>query len=488
VRRVAIALAVVTLILGIRFGTFAAGGADSYGYVSQADLWLQGSLIVEQPLGRDADWPDAVWTLAPLGYRPTDERGMMVPIYPPGLPMLMAVFKAIGGADAVYYVVPLLGALAVWLTFVLGTRLAGPGPGALAASALAVSPAFLFQLVSPMSDVPVTAWWLLAIILALGRPPWSSAASGLAASAAILTRPNLVILGALVLLLVMMGDREWRERIVGGASCGLLMAVGVLAVAATNQHLYGSPLTSGYGSFEEIYAGGNLWPNLARYPRWLVETQTPFVLLALGAPLLLVRGDGACKSRIAWWGIVFALAVFAAYAWYVPYDNWTFLRFLLPAYPIVLVLAAASFDALITRSRLPRAPSLIVAALALGAWGLYKGQVAFDQRDQEARYRIAGAFARGLPDNAIVLANQHSGSIRYYANRITLRFELLAPGAYNEALAYLHASERPVFAVLDSFERKTFRERYAAVADLSWLDRKPLIVTAERVYFYKVTD
>src|SRR5262245_23794276 len=153
VRRLAIALTIVTAILGIRFGTFTASGADSYGYVSQADLWLQRTLIVEQPLGRDAPWREAVWTLSPLGYRPGDERGTMVPTYSPGLPMLMAAFKATGGANAVYYVVPLLGALAVWLTFILGRSISGSHAGAFAALALAVSPAFVFQLMWPMSDV-----------------------------------------------------------------------------------------------------------------------------------------------------------------------------------------------------------------------------------------------------------------------------------------------------------------------------------------------
>jgi hypothetical protein len=285
----------------------------------------------------------------------------------------------------------------------------------------------------------------------------------------------------------MAGDRDWRERIARGAACGPLMAVGVLAVAALNQHLYGSPLGSGYGPIETIYAVDNLWPNLARYPRWLLETQTPFVLLALASPLLFVRSGARRESTIAWWGLAFALAVFAAYAWYMPFDDWTYLRFLLPAYPIVLILAAASFGALAPLARTPRTLSFIVVALALGAWGLYKGQVAFEVRDQEARYRIAGTFARGLPAEAVVLSNQHSGSVRYYANRLTLRFEWLDPGAYNQAIAYMRASRKPVFAVLDDFEREIVRQRYAAVADLSWLDREPLIVADERVYFYRVT-
>ena len=189
---------------------------------------------------------------------------------------------------------------------------------------------------------------------------------------------------------------------------------------------------------------------------------------------------------MAWWGLAFAFVVFASYAWYTPFEDWTFLRFLLPAYPIVLVLAAASFGLLAPRGRAPRAAAFIVVSLVLGAWGLYKGQVAFDVRHQEERSRIAGTFARELPDGAVVLSNQHSGSVRYYGNRVTLRFEWLNPDAYDDAIAYLRASGRPVFAVLDDFEREIVRQRYASVADLSWLDREPLIVADDRVFFYRV--
>ena len=45
---------------------------------------------------------------------------------------------------------------------------------------------------------------------------------------------------------------------------------------------------------------------------------------------------------------------------------------------------------------------------------------------------------------------------------------------------------RPVFAVLDESERDVFRARYAEVTDLSWLDRPPTLVAANRVYFYEV--
>jgi hypothetical protein len=93
--RCAGALATFTFVLGIVYGSFVAGGADSYGYISQADLWLTGHLVVDEPMARDAHWPGAEWALTPLGYRPGLQRGQVVPMYSPGLPIAMALFKRI---------------------------------------------------------------------------------------------------------------------------------------------------------------------------------------------------------------------------------------------------------------------------------------------------------------------------------------------------------------------------------------------------------
>ena len=61
----ACAIALSTLIVGLRFGNFVAGGSDSYGYLSQADLWVSGQLRVSEPLAARVPWPDAVHTLTP---------------------------------------------------------------------------------------------------------------------------------------------------------------------------------------------------------------------------------------------------------------------------------------------------------------------------------------------------------------------------------------------------------------------------------------
>ncbi|MSO83307.1 MAG: hypothetical protein EXQ53_08445 [Acidobacteria bacterium] len=503
--RLALALALLTAGLGLRFGTHAASGADSYGYVSQADLWLHGTLIIDEPLAKEAPWRNANFTLAPLGYRPGDDRGTMVPTYAPGLPIVMAGLKAVAGEQALYAAVPLFGALCVWLTFLLGSRLGGPHAGLLAAVALLASPVFLYQLMWPMSDVPVTAWWLLSFTLAAGRggppmraaqpalacrvaqrPDLCAAGAGLAAAAAILTRPNLAVLALPVIVLVALGETSWRPRLGRGLAFTLALLPGPIAVAVINNHLFQSPLASGYGTFSTIYAGRYFITNLTNYSAWLLETQTPFILLALAAPALLrARGDRDTR-HLAVAGLGFALAVLASYLWYTPFDHWTYLRFLLPAYPMALAAAAAAF--VLMAPQAPRRRAMASAAMAAGlvGWGLWYAQPAFRVRAEESRYLTAGRFATGLPDNAVILANQHSGSLRYYSNRVTLRFEWLDPDMYGQALDHMAELNRPVYAVLDDWEREVFRLRYAGVADVSWLDRPPLIVASDRVYFYAV--
>lgn len=482
----AAALALAAAVLGLRFGTFAASGADSYGYVSQADLWLDGRLIIDEPLADRAEWRNANWTLTPFGYRPGDARGTMVPTYAPGLPLAMAAFKAGGGAGAVFWVVPLLGALAVWLTYVLGAHLGGRPAGLLAAAALLASPPFLFQLMWPMSDVPAMTWWLGALVLAVRGTTASLALAGAAAAIATLTRPNLVVLVLPLLVFAVARPGTSRERIGRGAAFTLAAAAGPIAIAAINQHLYGSPFASGYGTFSTIYALRYLPANLANYTAWLLQTQTPFVALALAAPWLLPRHAHPDAGAIARLGLGVAGAVALSYLFYTPFDHWTFLRFLLPAYPPMLALAAAAFVRIAPRAPRVRAASFAALALVLAAWGLWTGRAAFQVRTEEARYIAAGRFARELPADAVILCNQHSGSLRYYAGRITMRFEWLDPDMYAEALDHVRRLGRPLFVVLDDWERDVFRQRYAGVADLSWLDEPPLLLAARRVYFYAV--
>ena len=67
--------------------------------------------------------------LVPLGYHAVGEHGTVVPMYPPGLPLVMGVAQRIAGRDAVFSIVPLLAGVAILATYVMGLRMAG-GPSA----------------------------------------------------------------------------------------------------------------------------------------------------------------------------------------------------------------------------------------------------------------------------------------------------------------------------------------------------------------------
>src|SRR6185295_386793 len=240
---VAAALSIAVLYAGLRLGALVAGGSDSYGYVSEAGLWRHGLPIVHQDIVRISPWPRAAQTWTPLGYRASPKLpDAIVPVYAPGLPLLMALLQAIAGSCGAFLVVPLCGALTICLTFVLGRRLfEAPAVPLLGAGLVATSPVFLYQLMNAMSDVPVTAAWTLALVLAvIGWP----LASGIAMSVAIAIRPNLAPLAALLAVwIAFTGGTPGESRYSGHRFVRFLLGVApsVLGIGWLNAQLYESP-------------------------------------------------------------------------------------------------------------------------------------------------------------------------------------------------------------------------------------------------------
>jgi len=496
---IALASAAAALFVGLVKGTRVAGSADAYGYVSQALLWLKGLPMQAEPLAAAVPWPLAEWSLSPLGFRPGLEPGIIVPTYPPGLPLAMAAAAGIGGPNAVYWVVPVLGAAAVWLTFLLGRRFAGAFSGAAAALLVAVSPVFLYQLVQPMSDVPVTACWLLSL--------WGAAAgvplvAGLGAAAAVLTRPNLAPLALLVTAAAVAHARRQHRgpRAVLRATimCALPLAAAAGFLGWLNTRLYGSPLASGYGAASELFSLANVPVNTVRYVRWLLDTQTPIVLIGLAAPFATrsrpTGSPGASEPAQAWFGLGFAALVLACYLAYSPFEEWWYLRFLLPAIPVLLVLAAAVLNRLALAAPAVTRVPLLTACIGLLAWHYVAtaGERSVFALDRlESRYLAAGAFAsRSLPEGAVLLSVQESGPLRMYGGRTTVRFDHLHPQGLDAAVQFLDREGRLPYFVLEAWEEARFRERFAAFSPLGLLDWPPVAEVGRpvKVRFYDPRD
>lgn len=124
---VAVVAAVAAAGVGVAHGTYAAAGADASGYMSEAALLASGRVVRDQPFARTVTWPDGTSTVSPLGYRPGRQIGELVPTYPPGLALAMAVATVTAGEWGAYLVVPLLGAFGrvVYLSAPLSPRATG---------------------------------------------------------------------------------------------------------------------------------------------------------------------------------------------------------------------------------------------------------------------------------------------------------------------------------------------------------------------------
>ena len=94
----------------------------------------------------------------------------LVPTYAPGLPILMATAALVAGVCGPYLLSPLCAALLVWATYLDRVAVLRTRRRPVAAVGVAVSPAVVFMMIQPMSDVPNATFWTLSMLFA-GRSP-----------------------------------------------------------------------------------------------------------------------------------------------------------------------------------------------------------------------------------------------------------------------------------------------------------------------------
>jgi Dolichyl-phosphate-mannose-protein mannosyltransferase len=469
VKRVWLCWAFVSVLVtfGVIANTGIGGGSDSYGYVSQADLWLKGILRIEQPEARALPWPNGQFTLSPLGYRPSPDRSAIVPVYAPGLPMILAASKRAAGQCAIRWIVPLSGGLLLLATFGIGRVMFSDQIGLAASWLVFTSPAVLTMLAQPMSDIPVAACWAIATYGCLRGSLRGAALAGALAGTAILVRPNLVHLGFLMGIWIVAKDLRWRPLRLSPWRA-LLYAVPTISacvgVGLINRHLYGAATSSGYGDLNFLFDPGRGGANLLRYTRWLVESQTPVVLLGAIAVFLPARFLKNDREPASGRGLLAALCggVVAAYLFWLVFDAWWYLRFLLSAWPAIFVTTAwlLAWPSGRTFTSLGTA-----AVLCLGLYGLwYAHHVGiFDLGEGDRRYVAAARLVNGAtPANSLIISMQHSGTVRYYGSRMTLRYDYLEPRWLDPAVTWLVERGVHPYFLLDDWEVPEFQKRFAA--------------------------
>jgi hypothetical protein len=492
-------LAAVSAGMAMAFGTFTAAGADASGYLSQAAMWATGRLGLSDRLPLMAGWPPDAGMSAPLGWNASLERGWQVPTYGPGLPLLMAMPHAMGGPLAACLVVAVSAAIAVIATGSIAVRLAGRPAAIVAAVTLATCPAFIFQSVQPMSDVPVTAAWMVCWALAIrsgdgSRHPPSPGfggtgtanvlPAGIACAVAVLIRPNLAPL-AIVPLVFVLRTANRERRIAEGLGFAIPVALSGLFLAWLQWHWYGSPFRSGYGTVEQLYSFTLVGTNATRYATWLIST-SPILLLALAG--VWIRREAATWALAA-----FAALNAAAYLVYFAFNEWSYLRFLMPALAIASVFTGVAVAALVERVGVSgHAGVLLAAALVTAGVGVARARSLGSFRLADAHRRVLQMdryLDSALPPQAVVIAGEQSGAVRFDTGRAIIRWEAASPDDLAQVLAVLEGSGRPVWVVLDVWEEPLVRAKFSGL-DAAALDWPPVVDAgdANRTRAWSISD
>ncbi len=465
------------LIVGSALGWIAnfsptIGGADSYGYVSAAHRLLAGELIEREPLASILPFPNAISAVCPLGYvaSPT-VADACAPAYPLGLPALMALATLVGGDNGPFVIIWLLAAVLVAAAYAVARWWYGDPIAALSAAALvAMHPLVFAYSIQPMSDVPAAACYVLAIALLWAQPSRMrlAAAAGVAAGIALLIRPALApALAVLPIIPILRGGRRaWPQAV----SVVLPMGCAFVLQALTQLYLYGDASASGYGGIAALFSLERLVTNTRSYGYWAIASMGVPVI---GAALV---GLAVSNRHVRVTIVAVTAAIAAPYLLYRTYDHWETLRFFLSALVLLMIAAGAGLLFVTRRIGGTRGGSLIALVLlaAIGwtwhTWLLTHG--VFAMPGHEARHRHAAELvSRATPPDAVVLALQHSGSLRYYARRDTINWDRIPPGQLRPAVTALQRAGRRVFVMTDSDEeRLQFQQLHGRIMeDEQWL-------------------
>jgi hypothetical protein len=475
---------------GVVRGTWAVGGSDSSCYALMAQAFAAGEVQPFSAIGVEAPWPDASTTTAPGGFIPSPVRaGAASPICAPGFAVLMAPLAALFGQDAIFWLTPIAGAVLVLSSFAIARRLAGGAAGVTAALLVASSPIVLFQVVQPMNDVTAAALWMWAFaLLATDDHPTSlrrSRLAGFLAGLAILVRPNLAPLVIIVIILALAREETAGRRNNSAGAIAIGAIVGVALMLSLNQALYGRVFGSGYGDLGSLFSPSHVAANVRNFSAALFATQHVVPVLGLLAPFVFIGGRRAVAALL----LAAAALTTGIYLLYRPYPEWWYLRFLMPALVIMLILASGVAVALASRARMRGLIPILAVLLAILGTRAAGARDVFALQRLEGRYRdTAAVVSETLPANAVLITVWQSGSVRFHTAREIVMWDSLDPQWLDRAVDWLEQRGLKPLLLLERREEAEFRQRFRGHAEIGGLDWPPRFVVDRQVRIFDPSD
>ena len=161
------------------------------------------------------------------------------------------------------------------------------------------------------------------------------------------------------------------------------------------------------------------------------------------------------------------------YLFYLPFDHWETLRFLLPGLAIMSVVDRGQLEPARRDGRSDALPCRCCSPLSCcgRSEALLRNSSQWAIQSLEARYPLAGEWVNvNTPLNSVVMANQHSGSLRWYGKRQTIRWDFVEPGQLASTVSELQSHGATVYVALEGDEVAMFEQRFKDVIDQLQVD------------------
>ena len=188
----------------------------------------------------------------------------------------------------------------------------------------------------------------------------------------------------------------------------------------------------------------------------------PAALAALALPWT-ERRRPALVAMLATWLLVL-VAFYCTY--FCAHETWWYLRFLMPAFPAVILAGALAGQSLAARLRGAARQLVPLACFAAGLAQLCaitsREGFLYELRNWERDYALGARWLKEhLPANAVVVSAQMSGALFYYTDFVIARSDFLSLRYFYELWQASAKAGRPIYAAfLPEEPREVFATRF----------------------------
>jgi hypothetical protein len=405
------------------------------------------------------------------------EHERYYPKYPAGLPLIYAICLWIGGGKLgpvlVYWVSPLAMAIAVWMTFWLGRRLAGSIAGLVAMLLFATSPATLALTTNPNSHATAVCFVVSGMFFLLqwcrrGKA-WRAFSAGLLLGCAVTVRYSegtLLLAMAVAAVMKLMEDR--RSALPQAAMLGLGWLIPVGALVSYNLGAMGT--VTGYDPTKESL-GFSLDYALDNWETMLRQLATVGLFFALplafaGLVAMFFRSTKTALIMLAW--ILPAIVVYTFYYWAPDTSTVGYVRFYLTILPALTAIAAwcgrAVIDAVATRSAAAGAFGGFAVIVAVACAAQLRQGLEIVEADHANRLLVetnVRQITSHIPEGSMIVCGEFNflHHLQFVRDDVLFSGETFTRGAINSLIKYDPAEPSP----LDPQRREAIARRFGTL-------------------------